>query len=94
MTQPNVISLPPTKVCPKSDCKHAGVPQPLANFGRYDAAPDGVAYHCRSCASAYQAKWKKEHPEKAKEWRRAYVERNKARNRARRAESTSESTSQ
>lgn len=83
--------LPTTKICSSKDCDHGGGQQPIDNFGRNDAAPDGHAYYCRKCASRTQATWKKAHPEKAKQWRKNYVERNKAKNRARRAAAADES---
>lgn len=74
----------PSKVCSNPHCEHAGEPQPLDNFGRNDSVASGISYYCRSCASRSQSAWKKANPEKAKQWRRDYIERNKARNRAKR----------
>jgi hypothetical protein len=76
---------PTTKICSDRACEHAGEEQSRDSFGRNDAAPDGLAYYCKSCASRKAAAWKRDHPEKVAEWRRAYVARNKAKNAARRA---------
>ena len=74
----------PTKVCSNPHCDHAGVAQTIDNFGRNDSVASGLSYYCRTCASRSQQAWKKANPEKAKQWRSAYIERNKARNKARR----------
>jgi len=87
MTSETCDTLVPSKKCSDSKCEHAGALQPLDNFGRNDSIASGVSYYCRSCATRRHLEWKKAHPEKAKEARRAYIERNKARNRARREQS-------
>jgi hypothetical protein len=45
---------------------------PIEEFTFNRSRPDGRAVYCKTCAAAKQRKWKKEHPDKVREWKRNY----------------------
>lgn len=76
-------------------CRECGEDKPLTEFTRCSKAADGHQYRCRPCASASARAWALAHPEehlanmrrymasaKAKETRRAYLERSREERRA------------
>lgn len=53
-------------------CTSCERPQPLSEFGKRSASPDGLAYKCKTCVSEYNRRYRDENQEKlvqyARDW--------------------------
>jgi hypothetical protein len=81
----NTPTKPLRKICSCSTCASAGRPQSASKFGFNNTSPDGLHWYCKVCNNAKQREWKLANPDKVREWKRKYVERNKERNKQRAA---------
>jgi len=63
------------KWCPGHQQHH-----PKEAFGRNSNTPDGLSTYCRVWSNKLVADWKKAHPEQARQQRKRYVQRVKAKN--------------
>lgn len=71
---------PRSKACPS--CVERRGLLPVSAFGDNCNNADGKSTYCKECARAIQRDWKAANADKVRKWRRAYVERVKARNQA------------
>jgi len=49
-----------TKVCRRKACRHGGNPQPIENFNKNKARPDGLQDYCKECVRDYHQNRKNE----------------------------------
>jgi hypothetical protein len=52
------------------NCSRCGDEKPLVEFYRNRNHPDGHTTYCRACSNSYVAEWKRQHPERVREWAR------------------------
>lgn len=76
MTELVRLPIEATKICTK-----CGATKPLENFHRRKAAPDGLAYECRTCARERTRVWIKANRERVIEYQRDYKREYRAANR-------------
>jgi hypothetical protein len=53
-------------------CTKCGVEKDLGEFYRKKRYKDGLSYWCKKCSNIYISLWKKNHPEKIKEFQKKY----------------------
>lgn len=70
------MSVGATKVCPRPDCVHQGVPQPTTNF--YRRSRGGFGSYCKDCDKARLHAHAKAHPDKARARHRAFMARKRS----------------
>jgi len=53
------MSILPTKICSRKECRHGGKPQPLKDFDTHSGSKDGKAYMCKDCRREKQRDYSK-----------------------------------